>query len=587
MENNEQQLLHESNEMATEKSVAKNTPDINTLSKEQLVELINEKLKAEKIANQSKTIEEIKKCFDAAHAEKVAKAREAYKSEHDGSEDGFIPDSDEADIDMQTAYSEYKKRLANEHSVNYQQKKNIIEKMEQLLQGDDVSQYNKQFRELIEEWKAIGHVQASEAQDINTKQKQLVDKFFENLKLNHAMRELDYKKNYEAKVKLCETAEALAQQTSATKSYSQIHSLHEQWKQIGAVQPEVREDLWKRFKAATNAISEHFHTYIEESKDRESANYEAKLAIIAEVETLIKNELNTRHEIDAAITKVEELQQKWRTIGIVPKAFNTEVYTTFRKACDQVYNKRREFYKEKNNVHKANLALKKKLIEQAEALKNSTDWKSTTEKFIALQKEWKKVGPVANKVSDDVWKKFRGACDYFFEQRDQAFGHADAEREKNYELKSQILEELKSAELPENTDELFKTLQNYQQRWNKIGVLPNKKNDIQQEFTQLVNKLYDKCASDDASKNLQRFKAKMELLNESSDGQQKINQERNRLIAKLKQLESDANTLANNIGFFSKSKKSDKLIADIENKIKVVHMNIDQINEKLDIIDAL
>lgn len=474
-----------------------------------------------------------------------------------------------------------------EHKENLKKKKAIIAQMVELMKGDDYGKFSQQFRDLMTQWKETGNVAESDAHDINSQYKQVTDKFFEISRLNREMRELDHKRNYEAKIKLCEQAEELANSPSATKSFNQIQALHAQWKQIGGVSQEVREELWNRFKAATTVVNERFHKYVDESKDREKANYEAKLGLIAEVEAILKEDLSTGKAIDAAAKKVNELQEKWRTIGIVPKAVNNEVYANFRKVCDEIYNKRRAFYKNQTSILKANLEQKNKLIEQAEALKDSTNWKETFDKLVAIQKKWKTIGPVPHKVSDEVWKKFKSTCDYFFEQRDKAMGTEDAAREKNHELKSAILEELKAATLPTESEDLFKTVQEFQQRWNQVGPLPSKKREIHQEFMDLVNKLYDKCASDDASKNLQRFKAKMELLKDSADGQSKINTERNRLIQKIKQLESEVTTLENNIGFFSKSKNSDALKNDFENKIKTAKRNIDQANEKLDIIDAL
>jgi len=475
----------------------------------------------------------------------------------------------------------------SEYKENLKKKKAIIAQMAELMKGDDLGKYNQQFRDLMAQWKEIGNVAENDTHEINGQYKQITDKFFEIVRLNREMRELDHKRNYEAKIKLCEQAEELANLPSATKSFNQIQALHAQWKQIGGVAQEVREELWNRFKAATTVVNERFHKYVDESKDREKVNYEAKLGLIAEVEAILKEDLSSGKAIDAAAKKVSELQEKWRTIGIVPKAVNNEVYANFRRVCDEVYNKRRTFYKNQTAVLKSNLELKNKLIEQAEALKDSTNWKETFDKLVAIQKKWKTIGPVPHKVSDEVWKKFKSTCDHFFEQRDKAMGTEDAARENNYELKKTILEELKAATLPSEPEELFKAIQEYQQRWNQIGPLPSKKREIHQEFMDLVNKLYDKCASDDASKNLQRFKAKMELLKDSPDGQQKINAERNRLIQKIKQLDQEVTTLENNIGFFSKSKNSDALKNDFENKIKTAKRNIDQANEKLDIIDAL
>ncbi|MCQ2204249.1 MAG: DUF349 domain-containing protein [Bacteroidales bacterium] len=605
MENNERQeveltsVSNASADQTTETSANANVSDvaakpanaatdINNLSREQLASLLSSMLDVDKVTSIQKEAEEIKKRFDSLTEQLQSNRREAYRDSHNGSEEGYENFSDNADIDMQTAYSAYRNRLNVEHEANSKAKRSIIEQMGKLLEGEDVNTYNQQFRELIAQWKQIGTVAQADYQDISTKYKQHVDHFFDNLKLNHDMRVLDQKRNYEEKIKLCEEAEALAEKTSAIKSFNEIQRLHSQWKQIGTVPAEVREELWNRFKAATSIVNERFHKYIDENKEREKANYEAKLQLIAQVEEIAKGDLSSAKLIEAAAQQVGEIQEKWRTIGIVPKAVNTEVYTRFRKICDEVYNKRRAFFKEQNATLSANLELKKQLIAEVEALKTENkEWKEIFNKIVELQKKWKTIGPVPYKVSEDIWKKFRSACDYFFEERDKATSAEDEEREKNYELKKAILEELKATTLPEEPDMLFKAVQGFQQRWNGIGPLPGKKREIHQEFMDIVNKLYDKCASDDSSKNIQRFRAKMELIKDSADGQSKLTAERNRLIAKITQLENDVHTLENNIGFFSKSKNSEALKNDFENKIKTAKRNIEQANEKLDIIDAL
>ncbi len=599
MENNEPQVLNEELEQTTAansniaeaadvaEQTANSATDINKLTREELVKLVSEKAAAPKATSVAREIDEIKKRFDILTAEAHKNQRDAYAAEHDGNADGFEISSDDADIDMQTECSKFASRLAIEQSANLDNKISILNKMEELLKGDDISKFSHEFRDQIAAWKTFGSVPPQDAQNINLRYKQATNDFFDRVKISREMRELDLKRNLEEKTRLCEEAEKLAATPSATKSFNQIQALHAQWKQIGAVPAEVREDLWARFKAATAVVNERFHKFIDENREREKSNYEAKKALISEMEQIANSDLETSKAIDAAVRKTTELQEKWRTIGVVPKAVNTQVYADFRKLCDVVFNKRRAFYKEQNNVLKANLEQKQKLIEQAEAMMNSTEWKETFDKYVAIQKKWKTIGPVPHKVSDSVWTKFKTACDHFFEQRDKAMGTEDAEREKNLEKKTALLAELKGTKLPEEPDELFKTIQGFQQKWNQIGPLPNKKREIHQEFMDIVNKLYDKCASDDASKNVQRFRAKMELLKDSPDGAQKLNQERNRLINKLKQTEAEYKTLENNIGFFSKSKNSDNLRNDFENKLKTAKRNIDQINEKLDIIDAI
>ena len=592
MENNEQNTL-EAQESVSVDATKETQPqaaakaDYSNLSREQLVELMNEKLSGEKVCAIAREVEEIKSRFDSLTEQQNSAKLLEYKESHEGSEEGYEKESDGADIDMQSAYSTFKARLSSEQGVNAQQKRNIISQLEELQKGEDINKYSKQFRDLMVEWKEIGTVAQADYNELHTKYKQIVDKFYEDMRLNRTMREMDQKRNYEEKIKLCEEAERLAADTSATKSFYNIQSLHAQWKQIGPVQPEVREELWNRFKAATATVNDRFHKFIDESKDREKKNYESKLAIIEEVKQIKVEELTTAKAIEGAIKKVTELQAKWRTIGIVPKNVNSEVYADFRKACDVIFNLRRTFFKEQNVTLNANLEEKKKLCEQAEAMQDSTDWKETCEKYVAIQKKWKKIGPVPYKVSDEIWKRFKTACDHFFENRDKEMGNEDTAREANLEKKSALLEELKAAEMPQDSDEAFKLLQQFQQRWREIGPLPGKKREVHQEFMDLINKLYDKCASEDASKNLERFKAKMELIKEGADGNAKLNQERNRLIVKLKQIETDVNTLENNIGFLSTSKTANNLKNDVERKIKIAKTNIEQINEKLDIIDKL
>lgn len=590
MENNEKNTL-ESQENVTKSETTETQAQaqsaIDNLSRDQLVALMNEKLTADKVCAISKEIEEIKSRFDSLTAQLMSNKLEAYRDAHEGSEEGFEKESDGADIDMQTAYSTFKARQGAEQTANAQVRRNIISRLEELQKGDEVTAYSKQFREIMEEWKSAGTVASSDYSELHPKYKQIVDKFFDDLRLNREMREMDQKRNYEAKVKLCEEAEKLVAETSATKTFYRVQDLHNQWKQIGPVPNEVREELWNRFKAATTVINERFHKFVDESKDREKANYEAKLALIAEVQKINVEDLTTAKAVEGAVRKVAELQAKWRTIGIVPKAVNAQVYADFRKVCDVIYDHRRTFFKEQSSTLNANLEEKKRLCEQAEAMQDSTDWKETFDKYVAIQKKWKKIGPVPYKLSDEIWKRFKTACDHFFQNRENHIGSEDKEREANLEKKRALLEELKSATLPQDTDEMFKVLQQYQQRWREIGAIPGKKREVHQEFMDLINKHYDRCASEDASKNLERFRAKMELIKEGADGNTKLNQERNKLIMKLKQVEADVNTLENNIGFLSNSKGATSLKNEVENKIKTAKVNIAQINEKLDIIDQM
>ncbi len=476
-----------------------------------------------------------------------------------------------------------------ELALNADVKRDIIKSINQLLEKKECHKHMPEFKALLQRWKTTGPVPRSAASEINSAYKRAIDAFFGELNMSRELRELDQKHNLEAKLALCDQAEALATANSAVKAIVESRSLQAQWREIGTVPAEQRDAIWERFKAAISVVKQRYAKHEAAQHSKEKANYEAKLALCAEAETLVAETVaETKSQVAQLMAKVEEIQARWRKIGFAPKAVNDEVYARFREACNVAYNRRaavqKTFVAELESNHKKKL----ELCAKAEALAESTDWKKTATALVALQKQWKTIGPSPRKFMDSDWARFRAACDKFFEARDQKTKAEEVGLEKNLEVKKALIEELKNLKLTDDADKSLAILQDLQQRWNAAGFVPLKdKAEVTAEFNSLLDKQFAKFGADDEERSLQRYSCKMAILASESDGKSKINAERNKLIAKLKQLETDINCLKNNIGFFTHSSKADSLIADVNSKIQNAQKNIATINAKLDVIDKL
>lgn len=587
-----EEIVAQTSELTDDKEPIKD--DISSLSRDELVGYFKRIVDTHPVMNVSRHLQDVYHAFK----EKTNALNNAQKEqfiEQGGDPLDFKGVDDYAQTTMTTLYDEFRiKRTKEQEALEKQRQKNledkcaIIEEMKTLLAVSDVATVHNQFKALMEKWKEIGLVPSAEVQDLNATYKVHVDSFYNNLRISRELRENGLKHNYEEKIKLCEQAEALCEASSPSNAFYLLQQLHNQWKGIGAVPRAESDAIWERFKAATAKVNDRFHKLVDKNKDREKENYARKLALCEEVAKLSEVEFKSAKECDTIINQVLEIQKTWRTIGFAPKEYNDDVYAEFRRLCDLVFERKRKFYKEYNNLLSENYAKKMELCTKAESLADSTDWKVTSDILIGLQKRWKEIGPVAHKHSDEIWKRFRTACDKFFDNKNKHFSSLDEQYESNYEAKIALIEELKVCKLPDDCDEQFKVLQSFQQRWNEIGFVPmKKKNEINQMFSQLINRHFDKLASDDMQRNMQRFKGRVELMAQDEAGMDKLNHERNKLITKLRQIESDVVTLENNIGFFSKSKQSDRMINEVREKIKVAKQNIDMINEKLDILDSV
>ena len=444
--------------------------------------------------------------------------------------------------------AEYNKALDKEREDNLAKKEAVIADLKALLEKqEDVNATFPAFREIQERWRAIGPVPAQNYRNITETYQLYVEQFYDMVKINRELRDLDFRKNLEAKEQLCLEAEALAEQDNVVEAFRELQKLHEQWKEYGPVAKEFRESIWERFKAATAVINKRYQAHFEAIKEQQAENLAKKTLLCEKVEEIASREITDSNEWNACSKEIEEIQKEWRTIGFASKKENQKIYDRFRAACDKFYERKREFYNEYKDSINANLEKKIALCEQAEALMTSTEWKKATDQFIALQKQWKEIGAVPRKKSEQLWKRFRAACDYFFAERDK---HAKPENDYygNLKAKMRLIEEIKAYELKGDESDQ-QAMQDFQKRWQEIGFVPFKEKDN-------VAKAYKDAMAKFHTARPQR---------KGRGGRQLSEQER--LIQKYHQLEQDIVTYENNIGFFSMSKASEPLIRQMEQRI--------------------
>ena len=458
--------------------------------------------------------------------------------------------------------AEYNKALEKEREANLALKEAVIADLKALLEKqEDVNATFPAFREIQDRWRAIGPVPAANYRNIIETYQLYVEQFYDMVKINRELRDLDFKKNLEAKEQLCEAAEALAAQEDVVEAFKELQKLHEQWKEYGPVAKEFRESVWERFKTATSVINKNYQAHFETIKAQQTENLVKKTALCEKVEEIAEREVKDSNEWNAFSKEIEDIQKDWRTIGFASKKDNQKVYDRFRAACDKFYGRKREFYTEyKDNIN-ANLEKKVALCEQAEALATSTEWKKATDQFIALQKQWKEIGAVPRKKADALWKRFRAACDQFFAERDK-----NAKPENDYygnlKAKQRLLAEINAYELKGNEEDL-QAMNEFQKRWQEIGFVPFKEKDN-------IAKAYkDAMAKFSSARHPRKTRGGRQL------------SEKERLIQKYHALEQDIVTYENNIGFFSLSKSSEPLIKQMQERIAQAKTELNALAEQI------
>ncbi len=540
-------------------------------------------------------VEAIKSVFYKTLNENISAAKKKF-IEAGGEEKEFVAEEDpyEKDIkDLLHRYRqiriEYSKKMEHEKEANLKLKYDVIERIKALINNEEsINKTFNEFRELQHEWREIGLVPQSKMKNLWDTYHFHVENFYDYIKINQELRDLDLKKNLEIKIKLCENAEELLVEPSIIKAFNTLQKYHEQWREVGPVPREQKDTIWERFKAATSKINKKHQEFFEVRKEEQKKNLEAKTALCEKVEEIDLEAIPSYKEWDAKSKELVKLQKVWRTIGFAPKKDNNKIYDRFRAACDKFFDAKREFYAKNKELQQNNLQMKIDLCVQAESLKESTDWKKTTQDFINIQKKWKEIGPIPRKHSDAIWKRFRAACDSFFDKKSEHFSGMDSEHAENLKKKEELIEKVTNFKSAGSVNENLKILKGFQREWTEIGHVPFKKKDeVQAKFREAINKLFDELNIDEDKRNILKFRSKMTSYSESNRGQSKMRMEREKYMNKLKQLENDLVLLDNNIGFFAKSKNAESLIADVRKKIEVSKQKIELLKQKIRVIDEM
>ena len=477
--------------------------------------------------------------------------------------------------------------IEKEKEENYVKKLQIIEELRALLEkAEDVNHTFPEFRELQNRWRAIDMVPQAKAKDLWDTYQHYVEKFYDYIKINNEFRDMDFKKNLEAKTSLCERAEALVDEPNVVGAFKELQKLHDEWKEIGPVAKEFRESIWERFKGMTSVINKRHQAHFEQLKEEQKKNLDAKVQLCEKAEEIAAAVPQESGDWNALSKQMENLQAQWKNVGFAAKKENQKIYDRFREACDKFYNSKREYYANFKNVMQDNLKLKEQLCEKAEALMDSEDWKKATDQLIQLQKQWKEIGPVARKQSDAVWKRFRAACDHFFDNKAKHFDKVDEQYGGNLALKLALIEEVKAYKVGDTREDDINAMREFQNRWNAIGYVPfEEKEKVQKEFNTARDMHFADIRSLEGEKKLNKFRRMVAEVKNSGKGDRGLRFEREKLLLKYRKMEQDIATLENNMGFFARTKNADSMIADVKKKISIAKEDLARIEEKIRIID--
>ena len=568
----------------------KESGDYTGKTKEELLSAFEALLSTQPVQIIRNDAEAIKVAFYKIYRGETEQLRRQFV-EAGGQIEQFVPPADAAEQRLKELFAEYRRkrneymaRLDEEKEANYRTKLQIIEELKELIDSNETLNHTfNSFRELQRRWKETGPVPQTHLKDLWETYNMYVENFYNFIKINKELRDLDLKKNYEAKLQLCEEADALVLETSVITAFHKLQKLHEQWREIGPVANEYKEPLWDRFREASSKINKRHQEYFDNIKEEQKRNLELKTQLCVRTEELSEASPTTRKEWNKASEQLIEIQKVWKTIGFAPKKDNTKIYERFRTACDRFFENKRNFYLQTKAEMENNLHLKNEICAAAEAVMDSEQWKKTTDELIALQKKWKEIGPVSRRHSDAVWKRFRTACDHFFERKAAHFSEIDSQYEENLSKKRELIEELKNFSVEER-DKGFEAIKELQRRWAEIGFVPIKQKDaIQSEYRSLVDDIFARLRGSERERHMERFRGKLSSLSEGGD--RRIRHERDRLYNKMKQLEADIALLENNIGFFSKSKNAEGMIRDVNDKIERAKQEMATIIEKINLID--
>lgn len=578
-------------------TINENTPDVvesNTpheyTSKEEIVDRVKEIAESGDKGDKQE-LDLLKLLFYKFHNTEVQQARNTF-IENGGDPERFVPLIDPLEPVFRTAMQTIRQRRAalleeqeKQKAQNLERKLQILDRIQQLAATpEEANQAFNEFKTLQAEWKEIKAVPAEKATELWKNYQLYTEQFYDLLKLGHELRDYDFKKNLEIKTRLCEQAEALAQEESVVQAFNQLQTLHQEWKETGPVAKELRDEIWNRFKAASSVVNKRHQEHFEAIKAREEENLRQKTSLCEQLEALSTDSLKTFADWDGVTKTILELQAQWKTIGFAPQKMNNAVFERFRKGCDSFFSKKAQFFQAMKEKLNENLAKKKELAEMAEALTDSTDWKKTGETLVKLQKQWKEVGAVPRKYSDALWKRFVGACDHFFEARQAATADVRSEENANMSQKQSIIEQLKAL-AEEQGDDVIQHVKELQQRWAEVGHVPFKEKDrLYKEYRAICDKLYDAFGASQTKRRLNNFRTNLAQRVEKEGNE--LSAERQRMMKAYERMRDEIKTYENNLGFLNaNSKKGNSLVDSLNKKVEKLRAELSLLAEKIKAVD--
>ncbi|MBO7461943.1 MAG: DUF349 domain-containing protein, partial [Bacteroidales bacterium] len=546
------------------------------LSKEGLIEALEKIVNRDDVHKCKTYVDYIKTLFYKQISADVEKQREKFI------ENGYEPKDFRATPDpledkfkalfdqYRDKRNKYNEQVEQEKLNNLKLKQEIVSKIENLINTqDNINQTFDEFKNLQKQWREIGIVPQADAKQLWDSYNYQVERFYDIVKINRELRDLDLKKNTEQKIKLCERAEELLLEPKIVKAFNELQKLHEQWREIGPVFAAQKEEIWERFKKATYTINKKHQDYYANLKKEQENNLRAKTILCEKAEEIIAKDYHSRSEWDAQNKEILSLQQFWKMIGFAPKKHNNSIYERFRNACDKFFEKKREYYAQNKEEEENNLQLKEDLCVQAEGLKDSTDWKKTTDILKRLQLKWKTIGPVPRKHSEEIWQRFRAACNAFFDNKKKHFDSIDKEQEENMKLKEQLIAEVENFQSTDSDEKNIAALKEMQKRWSEIGLVPiSKKDALYDRFRKAIDMQFSKINIDEAKRNEIKMKHLIEAAQTNPQALEKLRNERERMKGRLDTLNQQIALSENNLGFFAKSKNADAMIQSFRLKME-------------------
>lgn len=589
---NETTAIEQPSEIGTEnmQQVENESPAREYSSKQQVVE------RAKAIAESGdkgdrQELDLLKSLFYKFHNIELQEAHKEY-IEAGGDPEQFVPQIDPLEPEFRAAMQtirEHRATIQEEQerikAQNLKRKLEILERIQQMASTpEEANQTFEEFKALQAEWKELKAVPAEKATELWKNYQLYVEKFYDLLKLGHELRDYDFRKNLEVKTRLCEQAEALAEETDVIQAFNQLQSLHQEWKETGPVAKELREEIWTRFKNASTVINKRHQEHFEAIKATEEENLRQKTSLCERLEAICTDTLKTFADWDTVTKQIIDLQAEWKKIGFAPQKMNTAIFERFRKGCDAFFGQKAQFFQNMKEELNSNLAKKKELVEKAEALTDSTDWKTTGDTLVKLQKQWKEIGAVPRKYSDALWKRFVGACDHFFEAKQAATADVRNEEKANMQSKQSIIEQLQALAEQEEGN-IIQKVKELQQQWNEIGHVPFREKDrLYKEYRAICDRIYDAFGAAQAKKRLNNFRTNIAQKMEKEGGS--LAQEKQRMMRAYERMRDEIKTYENNLCFLTtSSKKGNTLVETMRKKMDKLRDELNLLAEKIKAVD--